>query len=222
MNVVTNAKILVLLAAMFLASAFAPVGSGQRAQAEEPAEKAEERAERRAEKAEEWAEKAEERAEERREKAEELREEAERTTGERAEGTGEQAERTESNSRGPQKVTLHIKGDPKTEFSGTCTVGEEEYVLSGQVPQSFHYSLDGKELECEIRTQNASGGSLKVILTGNGIHAVQQIGSTGTLRLTYDGSSISSSVSSSSSSEEASSSSSSSQAISSSWTSSDS
>ncbi len=215
MNVGTNANILVLLAAMFLASAFAPVGSAQWAQAEEPAERAEERAERRAEK-------AEERAEERREKAEERREKAEQIPGGRAEGTGEQAEGTESNRGGPQELTLRIKGDPKTEFSGTCTVGEEEYALSGQVPQSYHYKLDGQELECEIRKQNASGGSLKVILTGNGIHAVQQIGSTGTLSLTYDGNSISSSVSSSGSSEEASSSSSSSQVISSSWTSTDS
>ncbi|MDP8972720.1 MAG: hypothetical protein M3N45_05990 [Actinomycetota bacterium] len=215
MTVGTNAKFLVLLAAMFLASAFAPVGGGHRAQAEEPAERAEERAERRAEK-------AEERAEERREKAEERREEAEETTGGQAEGTREQAEGSESNSRGPQKVTLRIKGDPKTEFSGTCTVGDEKYALSGQVPQSYHYKLGGQQLECEIRKQNASGGSLKVILTGNGIHAVQQIGSAGTLSLAYDGNSISSSVSSSSSSEEASSDSSSSQVISSSWTSSDS
>ncbi len=218
MNAGTNAKILILLVAMFLALAFAPVGSGHRAQAEEPAE----RAERRAEKAEERAEKAEERAEERREKAEERREEAEQTTGRQAEGTGKQAEGTESNSRGPQKVTLRIKGDPKAEFSGTCTVGDEEYALSGQVPQSYHYKLDGQDLECEIRKQNASGGNLKVILTGNDIHAVQQIGSTGTLTLTYDDNSISSSVSSSSSSEEASASSSSSQVISSSWTSTDS
>ena len=214
MSVVTNAKTLVLIAAIFLASAFAPVGSAQWAEAEEPAE----RAERRAEKAEERAEEA----EERRERAEEQREKAEKTAGGQAQGTREQAEGTESNGRGPQRVTLKIKRDPKTEFSGTCTVGDEEFALTGQAPQSYHYKLDGQELECEIRKQNASGGSLKVILTGNGIHAVQQIGSAGTLSFTYDGNSISSSVSSSSSSEERSSNSSSSQAISSSWTSSDS
>lgn len=198
MSVVTNAKTLVLIAAIFLASAFAPVGSGQWAEAEEPAERAERRAEK---------------AEERRERAEEQREKAEKTAGGRAQGTREQAEGTESNGRGPQRVTLRIKGDPKTEFSGTCTVGDEENALSGQVPQSYHYKLDGQELECEIRKQNASGGNLKVILIGDGIYSVQQIGSAGTLSFTYDGNSISSSVYSSSSSEEASSNSSSSQVM---------
>lgn len=179
-----NAKVWVLLAAIL---AFALTGV-QQVQAAERTEKAEKRAER----AEERAEKRADKAEEREERAEEK---AEKRAKKRAERAREKDRGTESSSRGPEEVTLDIRGGSGVEFSGTCTVGDEEYTLSGEVPQTFDYSLDGQKLECEI--QNAGSGSLKIILTGNGTRAVQQIGSGGTVSLTYDGNGISSSVSSS-------------------------
>jgi hypothetical protein len=94
--------------------------------------------------------------------------------------------------RGPE-ATLELQGEPATEFSGSCTVGDEEpEEISGQVPESFTYELGGRLLECEISTE----GDIQVDLTVGSVHSVQQI-SGGTLKLTYENGSISSTVSSS-------------------------
>ena len=178
-----SAKVSVLVAAIFLALAFAFMGCGQQLQAdtlaEKAAEEAEERAEKREEQAEEEAERVEEQAEEEAERAEE---EAEERAEKRAK---ERVRNTESESRGPEEAMLKIEGDPETEFTGTCTVGDEENTISGQVPQSFHYDLsDEQKLKCEIRKQGTDAGSLKATVTAPGTHIVQQTNA-GTMNLTY-------------------------------------
>ncbi len=94
------------------------------------------------------------------------------------------------------QAQLKIGGDPGTGFSGSCTVGDKEpQQISGQVPESFTYDLKGRPLDCEI----SSEGELQVELTvGENVRSVQRI-SGGTLNLTYENGSISSSSSSGSS-----------------------
>ena len=84
----------------------------------------------------------------------------------------------------PEEAALEIKGDSGIEFSGSCTVGDEESQISGQAPQSFVYELGGRRLDCQIR-KDSSGGNLQLIFTAGGTRAVQQI-SGGALNLTYD------------------------------------
>jgi hypothetical protein len=107
-------------------------------------------------------------------------------------------ERTGGGGSG-REITLSIEGDPETRFSGTCSVGDEENELSGQVPESFGYDLEGQQLECEIRQEGA--GSLKILLTGPGDRIEQQINNPGgTISLVYSENGVSSSTSSSGSS----------------------
>ena len=107
-------------------------------------------------------------------------------------------ERTSGGGSG-QEVTLSIEGDPGTEFSGRCNVGDEENELSGQVPESFGYDLEGQQLECEIRQEDA--GSLEILLTGPGDRIEQQTNNPGgTISLAYSENGVSSSTSSSGSS----------------------
>ena len=95
-------------------------------------------------------------------------------------------------NRGPE-ATLDLRGEPGTEFSGSCTVGDEEpEEISGEVPESFTYGLRERPLKCEISTE----GDIQVELTVGSVHSVQRI-SGGTLKLTYENGSISSAVSSS-------------------------
>jgi hypothetical protein len=89
-----------------------------------------------------------------------------------------------------QQATLEIRGDPGIEFSGSCTVGDEETEISGQAPESFAYDLGRRRLDCEIRRESADGNLQLVFTAGENTRAVQQI-SGGTLRLTYDNGSIS-------------------------------
>ena len=98
-----------------------------------------------------------------------------------------------------REVTLSIEGNPGTGFSGTCNVGDEENELSGQVPESFSYDLEGQQLECEIRQEDA--GSLEILLTGPGDRIEQRINNPGgTISLAYSENGASSSTSSSGSS----------------------
>ncbi len=102
------------------------------------------------------------------------------------------------------QARLEVKGSPETEFSGFCAVGDgEREEISGQVPQSFTYDLNGEPLKCEI----ASEDDIEVNLTAGSTHSVQRF-SGGTLNLTYDNGSISSLISSSGSTTQVSSSSS--------------
>lgn len=103
-------------------------------------------------------------------------------------------EKTSGKASG-RKATLELQGDSGTEFSGSCTIGNQEpEEIRGQVPASFTYKLKGKPLDCEI----SSDGDVQVDLSvGKNVRSAHRI-SGGTLSLTYKNGSISSSVSSSS------------------------
>ncbi len=90
------------------------------------------------------------------------------------------------------EATLEIQGSPGTEFSGTCTVGDEVNEIGGQAPERFTYQLDGRRIECEIRQESA--GNLGVGFTaGVSTSSVQQINSQGgTINIVYENGSLSS------------------------------
>src|SRR5215211_9194398 len=92
------------------------------------------------------------------------------------------------------QARLEIKGSPGEDFSGSCTIGNEEArEIGGDVPKSITYDLKGRSLDCEI----SSDGDLQVELTvGENTHSVQST-SGGTLNLTYKDGSISTVTSSS-------------------------
>lgn len=103
-----------------------------------------------------------------------------------------------SEDSGEDQAKLEIKGSPGTEFSGSCTIGNgEPEEISGRVPQSFSYELNGNPLKCEI----ASEGEIEATLTHGNTHSVQRI-SGGTLTFAYENGSISSFTSSSSTSSQ--------------------
>jgi hypothetical protein len=91
----------------------------------------------------------------------------------------------------PGKVTLKIEGSPGAEFSGTCSVGDNENKINGEVPKTFTYEPDGQRLSCEIRKHNSDSGALKVMFTAGGhTNSVQQTSAEGgaiTLRYDSDG-----------------------------------
>lgn len=132
-------------------------------------------------------------------------ESTEEQTAEQTESTQAQMEDTkmerERTGGSDQEVVLRIDGDSGTEFSGVCSVGDEENELSGEVPESFSYEPEGQEIECEIRKESTGSGSLKVLLTGPGGRIEQQTSTQGgTISLAYSGNGVSSSTSSSGSS----------------------
>ena len=86
-------------------------------------------------------------------------------------------------------------GDMGTEFYGSCTVGDKEMEVSGQVPESFSYELDGERLECEVSKHSAQGDLEVVFTAGNTVNSVKRI-SRGTLKLVYENGRLSSSTSS--------------------------
>lgn len=84
-------------------------------------------------------------------------------------------------------VSLRLEGDPQTTFSGICTVGTEESVISGQVPKLYRFELNGREFSCRIQKRNPEGGSLRVVLlAGDSTRSVQQTQSRNSIiRLSY-------------------------------------
>lgn len=124
------------------------------------------------------------------------------TPAEESTPTGARTEERAGDGGSGETATLEIEGGPGTEVSGSCTVGDgEPEEIGGQVPQSFSYALGGESLDCKI----ASEDDVEVNLTADGTRSVQRMGG-GTLNLTYDNGSVSSSTSSSSASSNSSSS----------------
>ena len=84
---------------------------------------------------------------------------------------------------------LRLEGDPETTFSGLCTAGTEESVISGKVPKRYRFDLDGQNLSCRIQKRDSENGSLRVVLlSGNSTRSVQQTNSTNNIvRLSYTG-----------------------------------
>src|SRR5215212_205438 len=69
------------------------------------------------------------------------------------------------------QARLDIKGSSGTEFSGSCAIGDEEpEEISGQIPQSFTYDLDGNPLKCEITSE----GNIEANLSVGNTHSVQR------------------------------------------------
>ncbi len=86
-------------------------------------------------------------------------------------------------------VVLRLEGDPKTTFSGICTVGGRENVLSGRVPKRYTFDPKGQRLSCRIQKQDPGKGRLKVILTANDTtRSVQQTNTRGgVINISYQG-----------------------------------
>ncbi len=78
------------------------------------------------------------------------------------------------------EIVIRVEGDPKTTFTGLCSVGEEQNVLSGRVPERFTFDLAGERLECRIEKRDEDDGDLKVVLVaGDTTRSVQQTNSPG-------------------------------------------
>lgn len=107
---------------------------------------------------------------------------------------GRASDDTANEKSGGRKATLELGGESGTEFSGSCTVGNQEpEEISGAVPQTYTYTLRKRPLDCEI----SSDGEVQLDLSvGKNVHSVQRI-SGGTLNLAYEKGSISSVASSS-------------------------
>lgn len=118
---------------------------------------------------------------------------AQRTEKESTEESVEARTDTSGGKASSGDAALEMRSDEETEFSGSCTVGDETSEVEGQTPESFSYKLDGQRLECEINAD----GNLEVIFTAGGsTRSVQQVNG-GTLNLVYDNGQISSSSTSS-------------------------
>jgi hypothetical protein len=94
---------------------------------------------------------------------------------------------------GPERaspaVLLRLEGDPGTTFSGICTVGGNESVLSGRIPKRYAFDPRGQRLSCRIEKRDSGGGNLRVILmSGNTTHSVQQTNTRGSaVKVSYAG-----------------------------------
>ncbi len=93
--------------------------------------------------------------------------------------------------KGPDSpgIVLRLEGDPKTTFSGICTAGGRENVLSGRVPKRYTFDPRGERLSCRIQKQDSGEGRLKVILTANDTtRSVQQTNTRGgVINISYQG-----------------------------------
>ena len=69
-----------------------------------------------------------------------------------------------NDSGGEPDVMIRLEGDPRTTFSGLCSVGAAQKVLSGQVPKRFEFDLKGQQLSCRIEKRDKKKGDLKVVL----------------------------------------------------------
>jgi len=92
-------------------------------------------------------------------------------------------------SGGKPDVMIRLEGDPRTTFSGLCSVGEAQKVLSGQVPKRFQFDLKGQRLSCRIEKRDNEKGALKVVLaTGETTRSVQQTNTPGgIIKVSYKG-----------------------------------
>jgi hypothetical protein len=86
------------------------------------------------------------------------------------------------NSGGRPEVVIRLEGDPKTTFTGLCSVGQEQNVLSGRVPKRFTFDLAGERLDCRIEKRDGDEGDLKVVLVARDTtRSVQQTNSPGSI-----------------------------------------
>lgn len=90
---------------------------------------------------------------------------------------------------GQPEVVLRLEGGPKTTFSGLCSVGDEQNVLDGRVPERFTFDPGGRTMSCRIQKRDDGRGALRVILiAGDATRSVQQTNTPGgTIKLSYAG-----------------------------------
>jgi hypothetical protein len=95
----------------------------------------------------------------------------------------------DDDSGGEPDVMIRLEGDPRTTFSGLCSVGEAQKVLSGQVPKRFEFDLKGQQLSCRIEKRDNEKGDLKVVLVaGETTRSVQQTSAPGgVIKVSYKG-----------------------------------
>jgi hypothetical protein len=95
----------------------------------------------------------------------------------------------DDDSGGEPDVMIRLEGDPRTTFSGLCSVGEAQKVLSGQVPKRFEFDLKGQQLSCRIEKRDNEKGDLKVVLVaGETTRSVQQTNTPGgVIKVSYKG-----------------------------------
>ena len=90
---------------------------------------------------------------------------------------------------GEPEVVIRLEGNPRTTFSGLCSLGAEQQVLSGQVPKRFEFDLKGRRLSCRIEKRDNRSGNLKVVLiAGDATRSVQQTNTPGNvIKVSYKG-----------------------------------
>lgn len=75
-------------------------------------------------------------------------------------------------------LLLRVEGARSTRFSGLCTVGDREYVISGAPSKT--YSFEERPFSCRIQKQDDTGGNLKVtVVSGDSTRSVQQTNAEG-------------------------------------------
>lgn len=86
-------------------------------------------------------------------------------------------------------VLLRLEGDPGTTFSGICTAGSKQSVLSGRIPKRYAFDPRGQRLSCRIEKRDPGRGDLKVILVaGDTTRSVQQTNTRGSvINVSYAG-----------------------------------
>lgn len=85
---------------------------------------------------------------------------------------------TGSTSGRGKSILLRVEGGKNTRFSGLCTVGDREYVISGAPSKT--YSFEDRPLSCRVEKQDSGGGNLKVTLvSGDSTRSVQQTNAEG-------------------------------------------
>ena len=87
---------------------------------------------------------------------------------------------------GAGEVSLRVEGAESTRFSGICTVGEREEIISGSPPRS--YTFEDRPFSCTVEKQDSRGGNLKVtVVAGDSARSVQQTNAEGgTIELSYE------------------------------------
>ena len=111
------------------------------------------------------------------------------TTSQETTGDSSPPEITLGEDSGKPEVVIRLEGDPKTTFSGLCSVGERRDVLSGRVPKRYEFDLKGRQLSCRIEKRNGGTGDLKVVLAaGESTRSVQQTNAPdGVINVSYEG-----------------------------------
>jgi hypothetical protein len=86
-------------------------------------------------------------------------------------------------------VLLRLEGAPGVRFSGLCSVGDEERVVTGRVPQRYAFDLvGGSSFSCRIQKQSGPGNLRVILLAGGTTRSVQQTNAQGgTITVSYAG-----------------------------------